>query len=70
MMTIVGGIAQGRPKMLCMIAHADAVETATRYADEIRRRFAVEDISIVPMSAAFGAHAGPGAIAVAVLVRE
>jgi DegV family protein with EDD domain len=61
------GRAVGERKLRCMIAHADAFEVATQYATDIGTRFVVADIPMVPMSAAFGAHAGPGAIAVAVL---
>ena len=39
-------------------------------ARRIRERFAVEEISITPMSPSFGAHIGPGGVAVAILGRS
>jgi DegV family protein with EDD domain len=47
------------------VTHANAHELAEHYAQQIRREFEVQDVMIVEASPALGAHAGPGAVAVA-----
>jgi DegV family protein with EDD domain len=51
------------------IAHCDALRAAERVAEEISRRFGipVESIPITACSPVLAAHAGPGAVAVALL---
>ncbi len=49
------------------VAHAAAPEKADWYVREIQTRFGVDDILVVEACPTLGAHAGPGAAAVAVL---
>ena len=49
------------------VAHAAAPDKAEWYVREIRSRFGVDDVLVVEASPTLGAHAGPGAAAVAVL---
>ena len=49
------------------IAHSDAEDAAEELAREIRARYPESDVMIVECGPALGAHAGPGALAVAVL---
>ena len=51
----------------CIVAHADAPKTASEYGEALREFLDIRDLSIVPLSAVFGAHAGPGAVTVAFL---
>ena len=67
LMKIVERAAAGKRDLRFIVAHANAPMTATRYVDHIRRSFEAKELSVVPLSAAFGAHAGPGAVAVAFL---
>jgi DegV family protein with EDD domain len=50
------------------VAHCDAPELADRLARQIRERYPEGDVMIVECGPALGAHGGPGAVAVAVLV--
>ncbi len=49
------------------VAHCDAEDAAEEVAREIRDRYPESDVMIVECGPALGAHAGPGAMAVAVL---
>lgn len=49
------------------VAHADAAEDAESLAREIRSRYPSSDVMILECSPVLGAHAGPGALGVAVL---
>lgn len=49
------------------IAHADALEEAEELARGVRARYPSSDVLIVECSPVLGAHAGPGAIGIAVL---
>jgi hypothetical protein len=49
------------------IAHADALEEAEDLARRVRARYPSSDVMIVECSPVLGAHAGPGAIGIAVL---
>lgn len=49
------------------VAHCDAEDAAEELAREIRARYPESDVMIVECGPALGAHAGPGALAVAVL---
>ncbi len=49
------------------VAHCDAATVAEAYAREIRERYPESDVMIVECGPALGAHAGPGAVGVAVL---
>lgn len=50
------------------VAHCDAVALAESLARQIRQRYPESDVMIVECGPALGAHGGPGAVAVAVLV--
>jgi DegV family protein with EDD domain len=67
LMEIVKREAAGRRKLRFLVAHANAPETAAFHAGWIRKYFEVPEISIVSVSPALGAHAGPGAAGIAVL---
>lgn len=67
MLQIVAEQAAGMHQLRFMVAHADAIDTARELAQRIRHRFDVAEIPIVPMSPAFGAHIGPGGVALAFL---
>jgi len=43
------------------IVHADAADTARELEMEIRRRYTPVDCLVQPVTAALGAHIGPGA---------
>lgn len=64
---IVKREAVGKRKLQFMVGHANAPERAEVHAAWLRRQFEVSDVPIVPVSPALGAHAGPGAIAIAFL---
>ena len=49
------------------VAHCDAEDSADELARQIRERYPESDVMIVECGPALGAHAGPGALAVAVL---
>ena len=55
----------GRPVRL-LIAHSSAVGAAEYVAERLCSRFGVADIPIVNLTAVLAAHAGPGAVALAV----
>ncbi|MDZ7289466.1 MAG: DegV family EDD domain-containing protein [candidate division KSB1 bacterium] len=59
--------ARGKRKLRFLVAHANAPEAASYYAEQIRRYFEVPEVSIVSASPALGAHAGPGAVGIAFL---
>jgi hypothetical protein len=67
MIDLVCKAARGKKNLRFMVGHADAIETAGFYAAQIRRHFEVLDVPIVSVSPALGAHAGPGAAAIAFL---
>jgi hypothetical protein len=50
------------------VAHSDAAELADQLARQIRGRYPESDVMIVECGPALGAHGGPGAVAVAVLL--
>jgi len=50
-----------------IVAHSDAVELATRYAESLRHRFPRSLVMITDAAPALGAHAGPGGTGIAVL---
>ena len=49
-----------------LVGHADAPKLAARYVERLRERTGVDEIPIVEVSPALGAHAGPGAAGIAV----
>jgi DegV family protein with EDD domain len=55
------------PGQLFGVVHADALELAEQVAAEIRGRYPSSDVMINEASPVLGAHAGPGALGVAVL---
>ena len=67
LMDLVKREAAGKRKLRFMVAHANNLEGAQYHAAWIRKYFEVADISIVGVSPALGAHAGPGAVAIAFL---
>lgn len=67
MVELVCKAARGKKNLRFMVGHADAIETAGFYAAQIRRHFEVHEVPIVSVSPALGAHAGPGAAAIAFL---
>ncbi len=56
--------AQSKKNPRFVITHANALETAKYYCAEIRKRFNIEHINILPASPTLGAHAGNGAAAI------
>ena len=64
---LVRAAAHGKRNLRFMVAHAEGIETAGYYAAQIRKHFEVSEVPIVSVSPALGAHAGPGAAAVAFL---
>ncbi len=58
------------PAPVFAIAHADAPELAARIAEELRARAPGSEHYVVEVTPALAAHTGPGAIAVATLVRD
>jgi DegV family protein with EDD domain len=52
------------------VTHADASEEADALAREIRSRYPSSDVMILECSPVLGAHAGPGALGVAVLPAQ
>ncbi len=61
--------ADGRPVRL-MIAHASAVGAAEYAAERLCSRFGVSDIPVVNLTAVLAAHAGAGAVVIAVRRME
>ncbi len=61
--------ATGKKNLRFGVAHANAPEKAKYLVKQIARQFEIKkkDIMIVNVSPALGAHAGPGATAVAFL---
>ncbi len=59
--------AMGKRNLRFMVAHANAPETAAFYASQMRKHFELKEVPIVSVSPALGAHAGPGAAAIAFL---
>ena len=57
----------GKRKLRFLVAHANNLEGARFHAEWIRKYFEVPEVDIVGVSPALGAHAGPGAVAVAFL---
>lgn len=52
------------------IAHGDCIEDANYVADEVRKRYGVEDIVINYVDPVIGAHSGPGTMALFFLASE
>jgi hypothetical protein len=67
LMEVVKREAAGKRNLRFLVAHANAPETAEFHADWIRKYFEVPEVSIVSVSPALGAHAGPGAAGIAFL---
>lgn len=67
LMELVKREATGKRNLRFMVAHANAPETAAYYANELRKYFETREVPVVAVSPALGAHAGPGAAAVAFL---
>jgi hypothetical protein len=67
LMEIVKREAAGKRKLRFLVAHANAPETAGFHAEWIRKYFEVPEVTIVSVSPALGAHAGPGAVGIAFL---
>ena len=65
MMEIISKSVQGKSNLRFGIGHANSLETAVWYKEEIRKHFHPEDIIVSDISPALGAHGGPGAIAIA-----
>ncbi|MFQ5604938.1 MAG: DAK2 domain-containing protein [bacterium] len=59
--------ARGKRNLRFAVAHANAPETADWFVENIKKQFEVQNIMIVNVSPALGAHAGPGAAGVAFL---
>ncbi len=55
---------------MVFITHGDSIEDAEYVADEVRRRFGVENIMINYVDPVIGAHSGPGTIALFFLASE
>jgi hypothetical protein len=60
------GAAAPLPRPRFAVAHADAVEVAQAYEPELRRAHPGAEVLVAEVGAALGAHAGPGASAIAV----
>ncbi|MFA7564930.1 MAG: DegV family protein, partial [Candidatus Neomarinimicrobiota bacterium] len=52
------------------IAHANNLKIAEYFNNELKKRFKVEKINILPVAPMLGAHAGNGAAAIAVTWSE
>ncbi len=59
--------ATGKKNLQLAVAHANALETANWYVEQIKKQFEIRDVMVVNVSPALGAHAGPGAAGVAFL---
>ncbi len=59
--------AAGKRKLRLLVGHANNLDGARYHAEWIRKYFEVPEVEIVGVSPALGAHAGPGAVAVAFL---
>lgn len=66
-MQLVCESAMGKRNLRFAVAHANAPEKADWYVQKIKRQFEVNDVMVVNVSPALGAHAGPGAAGVAFL---
>ena len=64
---IVKRATTGKRKLRFLVAHANNLEGARFHAEWIRKYFEVPEVDVVSVSPALGAHAGPGAVAVAFL---
>ncbi len=67
LLALVKREAMGKRNLRFMVAHANAPETAAFYASQVRKLFELKEVPIVSVSPALGAHAGPGAAAIAFL---
>lgn len=67
LMQLVCKEAIGKRNLRFAVAHANAPEKADWLAGEIRKQFETNQIMVVNVSPALGAHAGPGAAGVAFL---
>lgn len=52
------------------VIHAACAEAATAVADNVKKRFNLESVSVADMSPAIGAHAGPGTIGLAFYIES
>ncbi|MDZ7266984.1 MAG: DegV family EDD domain-containing protein [candidate division KSB1 bacterium] len=59
--------AAGKRNLRVMVAHANAPEAAASLAGQLRRQLELAEVPITSVSPALGVHAGPGAVAIAVL---
>jgi len=64
---LVESKARGLRNLRFAVAHADCPETANWYVEKIKERFGVEEVMVVEAAVVLGAHAGPGASAIAFL---
>jgi hypothetical protein len=67
LMEIVKRAATGKRKLQFLVAHANNPDGARYHAEWIRKYFEIPEVSIVSVSPALGAHAGPGAVGIAFL---
>jgi DegV family protein with EDD domain len=70
LMEIVKREAAGKHNLRFIVAHANTLETAVSYVEEIRNHFDSDDISIVSVSPALGCHLGPGAVTIVFLGED
>lgn len=59
--------ARGKRKVSFGVAHANAPQKAAWLEEQIKKQFELNDVMVVKVSPALGAHAGPGAAGVAFL---
>jgi len=67
LMEIVKRETAGKRKLRFLVAHANNPDGANYHAEWIRKYFEIPEVSIVSVSPALGAHAGPGAVGIAFL---
>ncbi|HEX9652920.1 MAG TPA: DegV family protein [bacterium] len=66
-MQLVCAAARGKRNLRFAVAHANAPEKADWFVQQIKRQFEINEVMVVNVSPALGAHAGPGAAGVAFL---
>jgi len=66
-MQLVKEQAIGKKKLRFAVGHANAPDKANWFVKQIRREFETQNVMVVNVSPALGAHAGPGAAGVAFL---
>lgn len=47
------------------VAHTENAEAAEAFSDEVRKRFGVQQVDMVPLSLSISCHIGPGSLAIA-----